>query len=194
MASSFFVGEGNLGSIPNLKRVPSSQGGDIPLLEFSIRVNVDRRNKQSGEYEDTLGFWADVSYWGKAAEVMAPLLQKGARVLVVGELGMDEWISNQPDTQGQERKTPKIKADHVGILPWGVEQVIYRQRNQPAPVQSAQPTQSPQPILPAHAIGNDRQAGAVQQPAHAQPAAASAPSGVAQPAARPEGTGEAGMS
>lgn len=152
MATTHFVGEGNLGSIPNLKRVPSAQSGDIPVLEFSMRVNVDRRNKQSGEYEDALGFWADVSYWGKSAEAMAPLLQKGARVVVVGELGVDEWLSNQPDTQGQERKTMKINADHVGILPWGVEQVTYRQRKQ-TPTQSEQPAQSPQPVAMSQGTG-----------------------------------------
>ncbi len=130
MSTSFFVGEGNLGSVPNLKQVPSSQSqtGNVSVLEFSARINVDRKNKQSGQFEDTLGFWVDVSYWGKSAEAIAPLLQKGARVLLVGELGMESWISNLPDTQGQQRQSQKLKAEHVAILPWGVEQVVYRAR------------------------------------------------------------------
>lgn len=135
MSTSFFVGEGNLGSAPNLKQVPSaqSQTGNVSVLEFSVRINVDRKNKQSGEFEDALGFWAEVSYWGKAAEAIASLLQKGARVLIVGELGMESWISNQPDTQGQQRQSQKLKAEHVAILPWGVEKVIYRARTSNAP-------------------------------------------------------------
>lgn len=145
MATTLFVGEGNLGSEPALKQVSStqSQTRNVSVLEFSARINVDRKNRQSGQYEDVLGFWVDVSYWGKAAEVMAPLLQKGARVLLVGELGIEPWISNQPATQGQQRQSQKLRAEHVAILPWGVEQVIYRARTQAAP-QSA-PTESETP-------------------------------------------------
>jgi len=152
MATTFFVGEGNLGSEPVLKQVPStqSQTGNVSVLEFSARINVDRKNKQSGQYEDTLGFWADVSYWGKAAEAMAPLLKKGARVLLVGELGVEVWVSNQPATQGQARQTHKMKADHVALLPWGIDQVIYRERSQAA--QQLQP--APQPVGETSGEGN----------------------------------------
>ncbi len=183
MSTSFFVGEGNLGSVPNLKQVPSSQSqtGNVSVLEFSTRINVDRKNKQSGQFEDTLGFWVDVSYWGKSAEAIAPLLQKGAHVLLVGELGMESWISNQPDTQGQQRQLQKLRAEHVAILPWGVEQVIYRARtstgSQPQTnAQQATPAQqqaAPQPMAVPAGVATS----------HPQGVASPAPQAAAQPAA-----------
>jgi len=152
MATSLFIGEANLGSDPTLKSIPSAQpqGGSVSVLEFSARVNVDRKSKQTGLYEDTLGFWVDVSYWGKTAEAIAPLLKKGARVLLVGELGVEVWVSNQPATQGQARQTHKMKADHVAMLPWGIDQVIYRERSQAA----LQPQQAPQPVGETSGEGN----------------------------------------
>lgn len=152
MSTSFFIGEGNLGGVPELKSVPTAQG-NVSKLECSVRINVDRKNQTSGQFEDALGFWVVVEYWGKPAEVIAPLLQKGSRVVIVGELGMDSWISNQPATQGQERTTPKLKADIMAISPWGIEQVIYRAKapaaqptNQAAPQQAAVQPQPAQPV------------------------------------------------
>lgn len=161
MATTLFIGEGNLGTVPALKQVTStqSQTGQVSVLEFSARVNVDRKNKQSGQFEDTLGFWVDVSYWGKAADVMAPLLQKGARVLLVGELGIEPWVSSQPATQGQQRQSQKLRAEHVAILPWGVEQVVYRARTQAAP----------QPVLQQHVASQPMQAAAPQKQMNSQP-------------------------
>ncbi len=171
MATTLFIGEGNLGTEPALKQVTStqSQTGHVSVLEFSARINVDRKNKKSGQFDDTLGFWVDVSYWGKAAEVMAPLLQKGARVLLVGELGIEPWVSNQPATQGEQRQSQKLRAEHVAILPWGVEQVIYRARTQAAP----------QPVPQQHVASQSMQANS--QPAQAPVQPTQAPAGVAAP-------------
>ncbi len=184
MSTSFFVGEGNLGSEPSLKQVPStqSQTGNVSVLEFSIRINVDRKNKQSGQFEDVLGFWVDVSYWGKAAEAIAPHLQKGARVLIIGELGMESWISNQPDTQGQQRQSQKLRAEHVAILPWGVEKVVYRARTSAAP-QPQTHGQQAAPVQPQQAAPQPMAAPAGVATPHPQGVASPAPQAVAQPIA-----------
>ena len=185
MATTLFIGEGNLGSVPVLKQVSStqSQTGQVSVLEFSARVNVDRKNKQSGQFEDTLGFWVDVSYWGKAAEVMAPLLQKGARVLLVGELGIEPWVSNQPATQGQQRQSQKLRAEHVAILPWGVEQVVYRARTQAAPQSVPQQHVASQPMLAAaQQQMNSQPIQAGEQPAQVPVQPTQAPAGAAAPA------------
>jgi len=90
---------------------------------------------------------------------MAPLLQKGARVLLVGELGIEPWVSNQPATQGQQRQSQKLRAEHVAILPWGVEQVVYRARTQAAP----------QSVPQQHVASQPMQAAAPQQQMSSQP-------------------------
>ncbi len=185
MATTLFVGEGNLGSEPALKQVSStqSQTGNVSVLEFSARINVDRKNKQTGQYEDVLGFWVDVSYWGKAAEVMAPLLQKGARVLLVGELGIESWVSDQPATQGKQRQSQKLRAEHVAILPWGVEQVVYRARTQAAPQSAPQQQMASQPMqaaAPQQQMNSQPMQADVQQAQPAQPV--QAPVAAQQPA------------
>lgn len=87
--SNTFAGAGNLGETPSLKQV-TVDGEAKSKLELSIYfdrpVPVD-----GGSFEDKGGFWLRAEIWDKAAEQVAPLLTKGARVRVEGGLVQESW-------------------------------------------------------------------------------------------------------
>lgn len=100
---------GNLGQDAELKFIPS---GD-PVLNFSVADTLNRKNKQTGEWEEVSTTWWRVALWGKQAETLAAHLTKGARVVVTGDVHSREWAT---DT-GEKRLSFDVKARTIGIIP-----------------------------------------------------------------------------
>lgn len=121
---NFFCSEGNLGRTPTLKIVPVQNSCEQKsVLEFDVRFSFDKLNKQTGEYENSGGFWATVEFWGARAEGYNQLLRAGARVLVVGELSQEEYIASKGARAGQKISTNRITAQHIGLVLLGVESI-----------------------------------------------------------------------
>lgn len=121
--STFFVGEGNIGSAPEFQEFPS--GNDEPRRLLRLNVYFDNPVPREGSYEDRGGYWAPVELWHREAEHWSTLYQKGMRVLVEGRTVRDEW----EDSEDNARVTFKIEARRVGILPHRVNGVIMRERS-----------------------------------------------------------------
>ncbi|WP_394436738.1 single-stranded DNA-binding protein [Sphingobium naphthae] len=86
---------GNLGKDAEFK---TTQGGD-PFCRFSVAVTTGWGDRKATT-------WWDVTRWGKNAEKLAPLLTKGTKVAVSGEIS----------TREHEGKTYlQIRADHVTL-------------------------------------------------------------------------------
>ena len=114
--STYFSGEGNIGSAPEFKEYPN--GNEEPRRVLRLNVYFDNPvPKKDGEYEDRGGFWAPVDWWHKDAEHFATLFQKGMRVVVQGREERDEWV----DDDENERVTYRINARSVSILPFRIE-------------------------------------------------------------------------
>ena len=131
MSMTNFVGEGNVGKV-EFKRLPIS-GEQKPVLNLSVRCNVDRK-QQDGSWEDTGGFWVEVEYWGKRAELAQSLVQIGTRVIVGGQLSDASFPSK--DDPNLLIPAWKLVADFVALSPIGIESVVYKARKgkqQPAP-------------------------------------------------------------
>ncbi|MFS2071269.1 single-stranded DNA-binding protein [Pseudomonas sp. CT11-2] len=120
--STFFVGEGNIGSAPEFQEFPS--GNDEPRRLLRLNVYFDNPVPREGSYEDRGGYWAPVELWHREAEHWSTLYQKGMRVLVEGRTVRDEW----EDSDDNARVTFKIEARRVGILPHRVQSVVMRER------------------------------------------------------------------
>ncbi|HJH22692.1 MULTISPECIES: single-stranded DNA-binding protein [Pseudomonas] len=120
--STFFVGEGNIGSAPEFQVFPS--GNDEPRRLLRLNVYFDNPVPREGSYEDRGGYWAPVELWHREAEHWSMLYQKGMRVLVEGRTVRDEW----EDSEDNARVTFKIEARRVGILPHRVHNVVMRER------------------------------------------------------------------
>ncbi|SEB60439.1 single-stranded DNA-binding protein [Pseudomonas marginalis] len=120
--STFFVGEGNIGSAPEFQEFPS--GNDEPRRLLRLNVYFDNPVPRDGSYEDRGGYWAPVELWHREAEHWSTLYQKGMRVLVEGRTVRDEW----EDSEDNARVTFKIESRRVGILPHRVQNVVMRER------------------------------------------------------------------
>jgi single-strand DNA-binding protein len=115
--STRFVGEGNIGSAPELHEFP--RGNDEPRRLLRLNVYFDNPVPLDDGYEDRGGFWAPVEWWHQDAEHWTSLYQKGMRVLVDGRIVRDEWT----DKEDNPRETFKVQARLVAILPYRVEQI-----------------------------------------------------------------------
>ena len=121
--STFFVGEGNIGSAPEFQEFAS--GNDEPRRLLRLNVYFDNPIPREGSYEDRGGYWAPVELWHREAEHWSTLYQKGMRILVEGRTVKDEW----EDSEDNARVTFKIEARRVGILPHRVQSVVMRERS-----------------------------------------------------------------
>lgn len=122
--SNSFSSFGNVGAAPTLRRVPVD-GEQRAVAD--LRVYFDRRiHKGDGRFEDEGGFWLTVSVWGTRAENVARLIQKGARVHVVGVLRQETW--NDRET-GQPRSEMRLAIERQGSIALDLmclESVAYR--------------------------------------------------------------------
>lgn len=112
---------GNLTRSPEFRQ---TQGG-TQILTFGIAVNDRKKDQQSGEWVDVPNFF-DVCLFGRRAESLSKILDKGMRVVIGGRL---RW-SQFNDKQGQKRSKVEIIADEVVLM------------SQPKPAQGQQQPQT----------------------------------------------------
>ena len=86
-----------------------SQSGS-PFGNFSIAVDASY-NKDGQKVEKT--YWFDVSCFGQTAELAANFLHKGSKVLVEGNLEVQEW---QDRETGQNRSKVTVRAQRLEFL------------------------------------------------------------------------------
>jgi single-strand DNA-binding protein len=96
---------GNLTKDPDLRY---TQNGHA-VASLAVAVNRRLRNAQSGEFEDRLDGFFDVTIWREHAENVAESLKKGMRVVVMGRLIKRSYT----DKEGQERWVTEIEADEI---------------------------------------------------------------------------------
>ncbi len=97
---------GRLTAAPELRYTPQGQ----PVASFTVAYN-DRRKNAAGEWEDGPAHFLDVQVWRQLAESAAEL-QKGQRVVVVGELKSRRWETRE----GEARTSWQVEAEEVGVL------------------------------------------------------------------------------
>jgi single-strand DNA-binding protein len=121
--SNVFVGKGNLGTAPTLKRV-SVSGEDRAVCELRVFFDEYSRDAQ-GEIQQSGGFWLTCSAWDRLAEATAKLLRKGARVKVEGRLREETW---QDKTSGEMKSEFRLAVDDVTLALSRIESVQFRER------------------------------------------------------------------
>ena len=100
---------GNLGQDPVMRYMPN---GDA-VTTFSVATSKRWTDAKTGEVKEST-IWFRCTAWRKLGELVANHLQKGAGVLVVGEL---EQPGAFLDRDGQPRASLEMKADTVKFLP-----------------------------------------------------------------------------
>lgn len=113
---------GNLGRAPTTKYV-DTRNGRRQVTEFTLFADEYRRN-DADELEQVDGFWCRVAVWEPQAERVARLLQRGARVHVIGTMRISKWI----DENSQEQTGIDVSAEKVTLELGRLESVTLRQR------------------------------------------------------------------
>lgn len=135
-----FIGKGNLGAQPVLKHV-DVKSSDEPYPVAEMRVYFDHaRPDGNGGYKDEGGFWADVTVWGRKAELVAKLLPKGARVCVHGTLSKDRWADKET---GEARERDAILAEDITLDLSRVEEIRLRPARERDEAESAEVASEP---------------------------------------------------
>lgn len=97
--------------IGNLVRDPETRAtqSGVTVCNFTLAVNRRFKNAQTGERETD--FFRVVA-WRQLGELCAKFLQKGRKVLVVGELQTREYTGSD----GVQKRSYEISADEVEFL------------------------------------------------------------------------------
>lgn len=83
-----------------------STANGIPVTVFTLAVDRDRANKETGARETD---FIDCVAWQSTAEFAAKHLRKGSRIGLVGSLRVRKWT----DGAGNKRKTAEVAAKHI---------------------------------------------------------------------------------
>lgn len=92
--------------VARLTRDPEIKGSVLPL-----RLAFTTRQKQGDAWEDKPNY-IDAVVFGRSAEALYPLLAKGTRVAVSGNLEWREWVAGD----GNTRSTIQLIARSVQIM------------------------------------------------------------------------------
>lgn len=107
--------------VGNVTRDPELRFTNSGMAVARLGVAV---NKRSRDGEEKTSFF-DVVCFREMAENIAESLQRGARVMVTGELSQDTWET----PEGQKRSKVEILADDIGpSLRWASAQVTKNER------------------------------------------------------------------
>jgi single-strand DNA-binding protein len=92
---------GRLTRDPELRRT----GSGIPVASFTVAVDRDFSDKQSGEKETD---FIDCVAWRQTGEFVSKHFSRGRMIVVSGRLQIRNWI----DKDGGKRRTAEIVADN----------------------------------------------------------------------------------
>lgn len=96
---NILVIDGNITRDAELKTVPT-KNGPADLLKFSVAHN-HWKTKETDFFECTI--------WGTRAKTLQPMVKKGSRVVVSGELNSSTYTSNT----GEKRVALNLNVNHI---------------------------------------------------------------------------------
>jgi single-strand DNA-binding protein len=139
---------GNLTRDPEMR---ATQAG-TQILTFGVAVNDQRRNQQTGEWEEYPNF-IDCVVFGNRAEPLSRFLTKGTKVAIEGKLRWSQW-----ERDGQKRSKIEVIVNEVEFLSprqgqgqGGYQQQSSYQSAQGGYGQPAPQVQQPQQDAPTYA-------------------------------------------
>ncbi|SOD72882.1 single-strand DNA-binding protein [Jatrophihabitans sp. GAS493] len=109
---SFIIIEGNITDEATLREFPSKRTGElVPISNATVAVNDRRYNAETEQWVDTGKTFYEVTVTGTEAIHFAATAAKGARVIVAGNVYVEEYRDNE----GNQRSRRRISADHHGL-------------------------------------------------------------------------------
>ena len=108
--------EGNIGQAPSITHLEGnerSKGELRPLLKFTVKYDRLVNGSNNEGLVDKGGYWVSIDYWKKDGPHLAKLLQKGMRLLIIGEPRCEPWTNDQSVMEPGHSMT----AESISILP-----------------------------------------------------------------------------
>ena len=100
---------GNLTRDPELRYTPKGQA----VLDVGLAMN--RKYKVENEMREEVTF-ADITFWGRGAEIVAQYMKKGNPMYVEGRLQLDSWTDQ---ASGKKQSRLRIVAEEFQFLGGG---------------------------------------------------------------------------
>lgn len=97
------------GNLTRDAQLRTTQSG-MEVLGFGVAVVDNRKNQQTGEWEDYPNF-VDCTMFGTRGEKLQPYLTKGTRVAIEGKLRYSSW-----ERDGQRRSKIEVIPDEIVFL------------------------------------------------------------------------------
>jgi single-strand DNA-binding protein len=97
---------GNLGNIPEVKTLESGS----KLAKFTMATNETYKNQKGEKITETQ--WHNIISWGKTAELMEQLLDKGKQVLIEGKITSRSY----DDKDGVKKYITEIVANDFLVM------------------------------------------------------------------------------
>lgn len=97
---------GNITADPELRFLPSGAA----IVSFTIADTPRVYDKETGEWKDGDALFLRCNLWRDAAENVAESLQRGARVVAIGELKQKNYKAKD----GTERKSIELEVEEIG--------------------------------------------------------------------------------
>lgn len=109
---SFIVIEGNATADASLREFTSKRSQQsVPISNVTVAVNDRKYNAETDTWEDTGRTFYEVTVSGEQAIHFASSALKGARLLIAGNIYVEEYRDNE----GVQRQRRRISADHHGV-------------------------------------------------------------------------------
>lgn len=89
----------------------TANAADVEALSFTVAVGYQKKNPQTGTYEDGTHF-VDCVLFGKRAGSLSHYLVKGTKVAVNGSLRYASWVTED----GQRRSKLEVQVSEVDFM------------------------------------------------------------------------------
>ncbi|TFV32277.1 single-stranded DNA-binding protein [Streptomyces sp. T1317-0309] len=126
---------GNVVDDPELRFTPSGAA----VANFRIASTPRRFNRQTNEWEDGDPLFLGVAVWRDQAQHVADTIQRGMRVIVVGNLTQRVY----EDREGNKRSSYDIQAEEIAPSLLRATAVVTKAGGQPNAQRQAQQRQQP---------------------------------------------------
>lgn len=102
-----------MGNVTREIELKHTQGG-TELCDFGLAINKKWKDNAGNQKESVC--FVDITCWGKTADIASRYVQKGHKVLIEGELTLDQW---EDKNGGGKRSKLKVTCQRLHLLPNG---------------------------------------------------------------------------
>jgi single-stranded DNA-binding protein len=116
------------------RRIVKVRGEDATVTEFRVMADVYKRDANDQlVQDDQKSEPVQVAVWNaRLGEEIARLFKPGCRLIIQGTQTIQTW-----EKDGRDQYQVQVNASNVGLIPYRIEHIEYRQKREAAPAAAA---------------------------------------------------------